>query len=275
MIRNHPILTYHKVDEAFEWGLTRVTPRSFRTQITYLLEAGYRLVTLSQLMKAGPEEQVVAITFDDAYRSVYRNAFPILNELGGHPAPIFVITDYVGRKNTWDVNVGGRKFDHATWDELAEMQDAGFEIGSHTLTHPNLTRLSEDACYPELAASKEILNRRLGAEVRYVSYPFGKFNSRIIALSKQIGYAGATIFYPVMKYRFNTQRQYLIRRYAVYLTDGLPIFKSKLKVTLLTPIETAKQNIFSICANATIFVTAFKEREKKLDTQEFIPYNVK
>ena len=270
-----PVLTYHKVDDAFEWGLTRVSPRTFRTQISFLIDSGYRLVTLSQLAEVPHGRRLAAITFDDAYRCIYRYAFPILKELGGLPATLFVIADYVGRKNTWDVNVGGIEFEHSTWEELAEMSDAGLEIGSHTLTHRDLTRLPQDTCRRELVESKEILQGRLGAEVRYVAYPFGKFDNRAIDLSRDAGYAGACIFHPFFKYRFNKRRDYLIRRYGVYSTDVLPLFKAKLERSLLTPVEFIKQNILSICANATIFTKSWSAEEKKLDIKEFVSYNIK
>jgi len=74
---DHPVLVYHKVDEKVEWGLTRVHPNAFRRQINTLQEHNYKFVTVSELNKSKESDKVVAITFDDAYRSAYTHPFSL------------------------------------------------------------------------------------------------------------------------------------------------------------------------------------------------------
>ena len=134
-----PVLVYHKVDNEFEYGLTRVSVNTFRKQIKWLSDNNYKLVNISDIKTAVPDEKVAAVTFDDAYESVYTNAYPILKQYG-YTATVYVITDYIGKENDWDLNVGWKKFRHLNSDHIKELVEAGWEIGSHTCSHRDLRR---------------------------------------------------------------------------------------------------------------------------------------
>jgi peptidoglycan/xylan/chitin deacetylase (PgdA/CDA1 family) len=125
-----PILCYHKVDTRFELGFTRVGPAVFRRQVEALARRGYRALgsdALAAALAAG-EASVparaadVVISFDDGYAALARHAFPILAD-HGFRALVFIITDFVGRDNNWDVQYGWRRFAHLGWDELAAWQE--------------------------------------------------------------------------------------------------------------------------------------------------------
>jgi peptidoglycan/xylan/chitin deacetylase (PgdA/CDA1 family) len=190
-----PILCYHKVDTRFELGFTQLEPRVFRRQMETLARLGYRTLgsaELSEVLTAGAtapaaDRPAVVVTFDDGYASLARHAFPVVADLGFR-ALVFVITDYVGRENTWDVQYGWRRFAHLDWDELGRWRERGIEVHSHGATHARLTWLGDAEAADELARSREAIAGRLGEAPRGVSYPFGSVDDRVRALAARAGY---------------------------------------------------------------------------------------
>jgi peptidoglycan/xylan/chitin deacetylase (PgdA/CDA1 family) len=190
-----PILCYHKVDTRFELGFTQVEPRVFRRQVEALARAGYRALgsgALHDLLSGAPAASgagpAVVLTFDDGYAGLARHAFPVLADHGFHSL-VFVITDYVGRDNTWDVQYGWRRFAHLDWDELARWQERGIEVHSHGATHARLTWLSPTQAEEELARSHELIAERLGRPPAGIAYPYGAENEEIRTLACRAGYA--------------------------------------------------------------------------------------
>lgn len=187
-----PILCYHKIDTRFELGVTRLGPRVFRRQMRSLAARGYAAVGASALV-APPRDTAtsrpVVLTFDDGYAALAEHAFPVLAELG-LTALVFVVTDYVGRENRWDVRYGGRWFRHLDWDQLGAWQERGIEVHAHGATHRRLTWLSASEAADELGRAREAIVSRLG-EARTplgICYPFGAADESIRALAVQAGY---------------------------------------------------------------------------------------
>jgi len=236
-----PVLAYHKVDWRWEWGITRVTPRQFERQMTLLHSLGYHTITLKQYLKAHGQqtapvpERSVVITFDDAYRSLYDSALPVLQRFR-FIATAFVVSDYVGLYNTWDVNLGGRKFQHLTWDQLKELADLGFEIGAHGATHRCLTTLKGDQLAYEALSSKTRIERNLGCRVEFFSFPFGKYSKKGARVLQEGGYVGACVL-ARLGGRFHPFR---IPRRPVYLADTLMDFLRKLRPGLPGAVEDIK-----------------------------------
>jgi peptidoglycan/xylan/chitin deacetylase (PgdA/CDA1 family) len=165
------------VERRHELGVTRISPRRFARQIERLAGAGWRTLSLGELAAcvrgertAGPRE--LAITFDDAYRGLRDHAFPIL-EAHGFSATCFVITDYAGRLNRWDIAYGGRRFAHLAWRDMRRWQVRGIDFASHTATHPRLTWVDDDRLARELSSSRQALEAALDVLPTAVSYPFG------------------------------------------------------------------------------------------------------
>ena len=186
-----PILCYHKIDTRFELGFTQIEPRVFRRQVETLAGAGYRALGSDGLMERlttpSPPALEVVFTFDDGYAGLARHAFPVLAD-HGFRALVFVITDYVGRDNSWDVQYGWRRFAHLGWDDLAGWQEKGIEVHSHGATHARLTWLPDGQAADELERSRETIARRLGQAPCGVSYPFGSVNERVRGLAARAGY---------------------------------------------------------------------------------------
>ena len=108
------VLCYHKIERRRELGVTRLSPRHFARQIDALARAGWRGISLDEFGatvrgERPARERELLVTFDDAYRGLRDHAFPVLRD-AGFRAACFVITDYAGRLNRWDVAYGGRRF---------------------------------------------------------------------------------------------------------------------------------------------------------------------
>lgn len=154
----------------------------------YLLKSGWVAVSLSGLLNEPVRnDKAFAVTFDDAYASVYKQAFPILRSRN-IPATVFAVTGCVGGTNTWDTEKGDVQEQLMTLDELRELSANGFQIGSHTLTHPHLTALSAPELQDEIVSSKHWLEDALGKQVTGFSYPFGEVDSRVRQAVIDAGY---------------------------------------------------------------------------------------
>lgn len=196
-----PILCYHKIERRRELGVTRLSPRRFARQIERLAERGWRTIGSSELAAcaagtrpAGARE--LAITFDDAYRGLRDHAFPVL-AAHAFRAITFVITDFAGRLNRWDVAYGRRRFAHLAWRDMRRWQERGIEFASHTASHPRLTWLNASGVASELDRSRRAIEDALDIECGTVSYPFGAQGARERRLARASGYTlGFTLARP-------------------------------------------------------------------------------
>lgn len=246
-----PILTFHKIDSRFEWGLTRISPKQFQRIMQFLYEEGYCSVSLEQVCHSSqslPEKSVV-ITFDDSYESIYSHAFPIMEKYG-FTGTIFVITGYVGKKNHWDVNLGGITFSHLSWEQLRFLVDHSFEMGSHTVHHRDLTRIPLPLVEKELFDSKKMLEDQLGRKIRFVSFPFGRYNAQVLAMAQRCGYERGVGFWT----HSENEKALVFERRAVYLFDGLWNIKAKLSRTFWTEWEDVKLRVINFFSHGTALV---------------------
>lgn len=199
---------------------------------------------------------MIALTFDDGYQDVFLNAFPVLKELGIR-ATIFLITNYVGKQNTWDVNLGGIKFPHLTPDNVKELLQNGWEVGSHSVSHRILTGMSALELRDELRISKQLLEQQFKIDVKYFCSPFGKLNRKIIYEVQSAGYQGICGFFP-FKYIKLEPPDFIILRLAVYSFDTLRALARKLSTNWRLRLEITKQNVVNFCANGTVIVKNLK-----------------
>lgn len=247
-----PIFVYHKIGDSFEWGITRQKIRQFENQIRYLKESGYQSAKKEELFlkKKNQDTKRILITFDDGYESTYSFAFPILQKYG-FSACIFLITGYVGKYNQWDVN-WGRKFRHLSWSQIKEMQKYGFSFGSHTVNHPDLTKLEKRYVEYELKRSREKLEDVLAEKVDLVSFPFGKYNHMVEELAQNMGYRKA--FAICSSSNNDDSDSFVLERKGMYLFDSPLTLKIKLNGGKLFWIEDLKGRIINAFANGTTLV---------------------
>lgn len=193
------VLCYHAVSDSWP-ETTAVTSQSLRDQIKALLDRGYRGATFTDALTAPRHPRTLAVTFDDAATSVYENAAPLLAEFGV-PGTVFVPTDFPGRSTsmTWaglERWLGGaheHELQCMSWDQLGSLAETGWEVGSHTCSHPHLTQLDDDELERELAESKRECERRLDVACLSLAYPYGDVDARVARAARAAGYATAAI----------------------------------------------------------------------------------
>ncbi len=183
------VLCYHRIGGPLELGVTRVARSVFRRQMTALARDGWRSLTLAQYAATPhPAPRTVLISFDDGYASLAEFAYPVLADLG-LTATTFLVTDFVGRTNTWDVRYTWHRLPHLDWAVIEQWHARGFDFASHTASHARLTWLSDVAAADELGRSREELLARLGASGPCaLAYPFGAVNARVVRLARAVGY---------------------------------------------------------------------------------------
>jgi peptidoglycan/xylan/chitin deacetylase (PgdA/CDA1 family) len=194
------VLCYHAVSDRWPADLA-VTPAQLEYQLRYLLDRGYRGATFTAAATGPASERTVVVTFDDAFRSVLELGLPILQRLG-LPGTVFVPTAYAGSElpmawpgvDEWVDGPHAAELLPLSWDELRNVSDAGWEIGSHSLTHPRLTALADSDLDRELGASRAECEQQLARPCTSIAYPFGAFDERVAAAAARHGYrAGAAL----------------------------------------------------------------------------------
>lgn len=168
--RNVPILMYHHVgDNPTSGAWLYVGVNTFVSQMDYLVGKGYTTVTLPEVMASLQNGSVlpakpIVLTFDDGYRDIYTNAYPVLKEKSLR-ATLFLPTQLLDGSN------------YLTWEQVKEMLGSGLiTAGDHTLSHSSLPILSEARLKDEIISAKNILETNLGVKVNVFAYPYGNSN---------------------------------------------------------------------------------------------------
>lgn len=212
-----------------------ITPDYLEVLITTYTTSGYSFVSIDELLQSKPisPQKRVNISFDDGFRDVYTNAFPIFKK---HQIPftIYLTTGFPeGKADIWWIQMEqdrsvedyenlmkrvygsgepmARKMHELTdtqpdlllsqvlslsWDEIREMMDSGLcTIGSHTVSHPGLTRIGDDACRSELEESRRIIKERTGRDAMHFSYPHSMESDSVRKSVSEAGFVSATLGY--------------------------------------------------------------------------------
>jgi len=224
------VLCYHAV--SYDWPADlSTTPARFESQLRLLLARGYRAATFHQAVTAPPARRTFVVTFDDAYRSVHRLAAPILSGLG-LPATVFVPTDYPDSEEpmAWpgiERWLGGpheHELVPMSWEELASLAERGWEIASHTKSHPRLPELEDDdELLAELRDSREACEHRLDRPCRTLAYPYGAEDARVVRAARAAGYTAAA----ALPERFHVEDRFRWPRVGVYHVDDERRFRLK------------------------------------------------
>ncbi len=188
----NPVLTYHKVGPRPRGARLKglyVSPALFARQLGELRAAGYRSGALTEA--AGPQAAGrVVLTFDDGFVNVLEHALAPLRS-NGFTAMQFLVVDLLGKTNEWEAAAGERTEPLMDAVQVREWLAAGHDIGSHTRSHPFLTRLPVDAAREEICASKKKLEDLFGREIEHFCYPYGDWNPAVRDLVIEAGYRTA------------------------------------------------------------------------------------
>jgi peptidoglycan/xylan/chitin deacetylase (PgdA/CDA1 family) len=174
------VLTFHALDEL--GSAISFSPHLFKQGMAELYERGYKTLSISDavecLRRDTPfPERSFALTFDDGYQSVYREAFPILQRYN-FLATVFLTVGENGKPADTDRLPSMCERSMLNWREIKEMHRSGIIFGGHTLTHPDLTLLPDQQIEAEVMGGKIAIEDALGTAVDTFAYPFGRYNER-------------------------------------------------------------------------------------------------
>lgn len=178
------ILTYHSIDAS--GSVISVAERVFRRHAEWMADSHVRVVSVEDLLALRPDEEAVAITFDDAFENFASVAWPILRD-HDLPATVFVVTDHVGGSNDWDgrTEPGIPRLPVLDWDALARLTEEGATVGSHTRTHPRLAGAAPERVRDEIEGSADVMERRLGARPTGFAYPYGSVDGPAVGAARR------------------------------------------------------------------------------------------
>ena len=211
------ILGYHEVSEDTERHkqVRKMHPTyslsltKFKAQMEYLSNKGFKSVSLLELTRPQgnyiADSKRIAITFDDGYIGNFIYAFPVLQRCN-LTATFFVIVGRIGSSHMLD------------WRQLVEMNKSGMSIQSHGMSHIPLASLPSEKIRYELLKSKEIIEDKIGEEVKFLSVPHGNIDSRCKEIAKEVGYQGictSKIGYFTHHDYFEMERILIAERYTI------------------------------------------------------------
>jgi peptidoglycan/xylan/chitin deacetylase (PgdA/CDA1 family) len=211
------VLRYH--------GIPSEQRRQFAEQLDSVLKWAKPLRADSTVVLAD-NSRYAAVTFDDGHISFLENALPEL-EKRQIPAAVFVVSEKLGQYPDW-ANFSTEPLTNEgmmTADQLREISDR-VVIGSHTMTHPVLTQLSEDDAMRELKGSRQALEQILGKKIALFSFPYGAFNQNLVDCSRKAGYERIFTNLPVSS--LVDSHEFLAGRVPVEPTDWTLEFRLKL-----------------------------------------------
>jgi len=162
------ILYYHSIGERVGDIYYLKTPVDiFKEQMSALRDS-YTVISLGELIRKIRSrrrlDRCIVITFDDGFKDNYIVAYPILYKYD-LPATFFITTGFIGKK------------DYMSWNDLRDLVESEFEIGSHTVTHPRLSELPMSRVEEELKVSRNVLEERLEKKITLFAAPYGDSKS--------------------------------------------------------------------------------------------------
>lgn len=179
------ILAYHSISNNSQdfWA---VSPSTFESEMQWLAERGYTGISLKEFYKNIKREKVFVLTFDDGYKDFFDTAMPILDKLN-FSATIFIVPKLIGGVARW------RKGELQSvallnWDEVHSALNVGHEIGSHGLSHLNLSGLSRGILEEEIVGSKDLIEENIKSPVVSFAYPFNIYTEQVIDIVKEADY---------------------------------------------------------------------------------------
>ena len=214
------ILCYHDISNK-DWGFS-VTKAAFERQID-ALSKHFRIVPLQEILSGKRSKYPrLAITFDDGYESVYKNAFPIL-EFRKLTATVFVIgtdaTSFIRPR------------------EIKKLKSKRWEIGWHTNNHVDITKLENTKLKKELDTEKKKYEKISQIKLNYFSYPYGKYDKEVQTFVKSVGFKSA---FNVDGGMVNTANKYSINR--VIIPNGMD---DNTVLSLVTPMGLLVNRLFT------------------------------
>jgi peptidoglycan/xylan/chitin deacetylase (PgdA/CDA1 family) len=185
-------LLLHSISDKPALHCSYYPPSRFEALISRLSGEGFTFATVSMVGSLPPERlsRCIVMTFDDGFQNFFTHALPVC-ERHDVKVTVFCVAGFLGKSSSWDALP---KQPHLTAVQIQEISALGHEIGSHTLSHANLTLLSEKELAAELSESKKILEDIIGKPVISLSFPFGRVNRLVWDAAQKAGFTAATSY---------------------------------------------------------------------------------
>jgi len=219
-----PALLYHKVTNDWEVGVTFIPPQQFEGQLQLIKSAGWGTMLPGDPVDSTAKQFL--LSFDDGYESILTNALPICERIG-FKGIVFIPSSWIGGWNDWDHQLLGRRSRHLDRSQLTELVKHGWMIGSHGVTHTDMTALSESECLAEMVNSRKLLQDITGQAIEWMAFPYGRYNGITVKTAIEAGYTGAVT--PVLHPNLATGQFILWRADPVYLWDPIRFIPSRLE----------------------------------------------
>ncbi len=202
------ILAFHDVAPVKRLGINTYLQSDFEKLIELLRAEGYDFVTVSKILKSGINEKSVALSFDDAYESVYEYVFPFLQEKG-IPASVMLITGFIGKSNNWEPSPFYRRLKHLNTEQINTMRQEGWEFAPHGHNHFAYVKANAELFPEDLENSFLFFENNNLPLPEYFSLPFGISDKKSLDILRE--------HYTAFLGMFNTGRmEGVISRYPVY-----------------------------------------------------------
>ncbi|MFN5982121.1 MAG: polysaccharide deacetylase family protein [Fluviicola sp.] len=199
------IFNYHLIADSSEacdalGDIYRIEREAFEKQMVYIKKANIPVVSLNDILENNLQEELsLAITFDDGNMSDYEIVYPILKQYG-FTATFFLCIDNFKKNNL-------------AWEKYIELSNNGFEIGSHGISHADLSTLFTEKARSELVDSKLIIEKQIHKQIDFFSFPYGKYTSTLLENAREIGYKA--VLSTEFNYNYPSEESFLLHRITV------------------------------------------------------------
>lgn len=241
-ITRMPALLFHSVNRSGENGLSHIHPDLFEKLLSQLSQNNIETTTLSDAFSDNRINNKIVLIFDDGFEDFYTEAFPLLKKFKC-TATLFPVTKSIYCNFSWDLY---SKRNNLSSKQIKEISEYGIEIGSHTHSHPDLTRIDDNNLKEELSQSKKILEEITDRKIIALSFPFGSWNKRVWRTAKTSGYTIASAYRG-----FKHNEKSVMNVIGIYSFDTLETIMQKSGVKKLTKAVYLKAKLMPHFARGT------------------------
>lgn len=247
-------LVFHKLTDLFTYSITNYPPTRFDRLVEALRSSGWQFSGIdpkAPTSKQGRGE--LLISFDDGYEHLDDMLPPLIKNHSFQPI-VFVPTALVGKPNRWDYSHGLRSFDHLSRESIIRLGACGVVFGSHSATHRDLTGCRGSELQRELGDSRKYLQDVTGQPIGSISYPFGRYNQRVVEAAANAGYEqGFTMEFPK-----SSDHPLCRGRISVYSFDTLLSVQAKLGEGVLNRVEQWKAKVVNRLSGGTVWLNRLR-----------------
>ncbi len=239
------VVMLHEFYQGFNFSISAIKRHKLISMLDYATDNGFRFCSLDELLNNPDDPKLIAVTFDDGYADILDNLDIFKSRK--ITVTIFILADCIGRQAFWDYKPQASK--HLDKEDIQKLSDSGLvTFGSHGMNHRDLTRLSHEKLIYELKHSRIKLEEITGQEIKYISYPFGRYNDTVIEQARQAGYSAAFCGVPAF---VREDYNYAYPRIPLNLLDNLYTFRQKLGPGNLAWLEYSKARTIELFSGLT------------------------